>query len=154
MNAQTPPPCRHLALILGDQLDDASSVFEGLEPQLDVILMVEAIEESTHVWSHQQRTTLFLSAMRHFAEHLRQRGWRVDYRALETHGDLTLADGLRAAIAKHQPVTVMGVQPGDARVQAQLDNAMLSIALPANNTLASGMKGLKNYIEWFDCRKF
>ena len=154
MNIPTPSPCRQLVLILGDQLDDASSAFEGLEPQRDVILMVEAIEESTHVWSHQQRTTLFLSAMRHFAAELRQRGWHVDYRALETHGDLTLADGLQAAIDKHQPSTVIGVQPGDARVQAQLDNAMLSIASKANNARASVTKGLKNTIEWCEDRHF
>ena len=45
MNIPTPTPCRQLVLILGDQLDDTSSAFEGLEPQLDVVLMVEAIEE-------------------------------------------------------------------------------------------------------------
>ncbi|MFT5034445.1 MAG: deoxyribodipyrimidine photolyase-related protein, partial [Litorivivens sp.] len=43
--------CRHLLLILGDQLDEDSAVFDGMDPALDVVLMVEAIEESTHVWS-------------------------------------------------------------------------------------------------------
>ena len=154
MNISTQSPCRQLVLILGDQLDDASAAFEGLDPQLDVILMVEAMEESTHVWSHQQRTTLFLSAMRHFAESLRQRGWRIDYRALETHGDLTLADGLRAAVDKYQPGSVIGVQPGDARVQAQLDDAILSIADQASNTRASGTNSLKNHIEWREDKHF
>ena len=65
--------------------------------------MVEAFEESTHVWSHKIRTTLFLSAMRHFPKALERRGLRVDYRALDTHGDKTLTDGLRAAMEQHQP---------------------------------------------------
>ena len=91
------PPCRHLLLVLGDQLDIDSSVFDGLDPALDAVLMVEAFEESTHVWSHKARTALFLSAMRHFAGQLRQRGITVHYRALEHEGDPTLADGLRAA---------------------------------------------------------
>jgi deoxyribodipyrimidine photolyase-related protein len=115
---------RQLVLILGDQLDEVSSAFDGFDPTQDVVLMVEALEESTHVWSHKIRTTLFLSAMRHFAESLRQRGWQVDYRALDTHGDKTLADGLLAAIAQHQPHAVMGVEPGDLRVRQQIEDAV------------------------------
>jgi deoxyribodipyrimidine photolyase-related protein len=140
-------PCRHLVLILGDQLDEASSAFEGFDLAQDTVLMVEAIEESTHVWSHKIRTTLFLSAMRHFAKALALRGWRVDYRALDTHGDKTLSDGLRVAIEQHQPERVIGVEPGDLRVRFQLDNAMNSIAACAGNTWASGLKHSINWLE-------
>ncbi|MES2911393.1 MAG: cryptochrome/photolyase family protein, partial [Pseudomonadota bacterium] len=63
-----PEPCRNLIFVLGDQLDEDSSAFVGLDTTQDVVLMVEATEESTHVWSHKARTTLFLSAMRHFAQ--------------------------------------------------------------------------------------
>ena len=56
--------CRHLILILGDQLDESSAAFDGFDAAVDVVLMVEAVEESTHVWSHKARTVLFLSAMR------------------------------------------------------------------------------------------
>ena len=116
-------PVRHLVLILGDQLDESSTAFDGFDPKQDVVLMVEAFEESTHVWSHKIRTTLFLSAMRHFADSLKQRGWSVDYRAMDTHGDKTLADGLLAAISQHQPQAVVGVEPGDLRVRQQIEAA-------------------------------
>ena len=67
-NCQMPAkPTRHLVLILGDQLDEESSAFDGFDPLRDVVVMVEAAEEFTHVWSHKIRTTVFLSAMRHFA---------------------------------------------------------------------------------------
>ena len=115
---------RHLVFILGDQLDEDSSAFDGFDPALDRVLMVEAFEESTHVWSHKIRTTLFLSAMRHFADRLKQRGWSVDYRAMDTHGDKRLADGLLAAIAEHQPQAVIGVEPGDLRVRQQIEDAV------------------------------
>jgi deoxyribodipyrimidine photolyase-related protein len=115
---------RHLVLILGDQLDEASSAFDGFDPAQDTVLMVEAFEESTHVWSHKIRTTLFLSAMRHFAQSLKQRGWQVDYRALDTHGDQTLAEGLLAAIKERQPQAVIGVEPGDLRVRQQIEHAV------------------------------
>ena len=144
-------PCRHLILILGDQLDDASSAFDGFDPVQDVVLMVEAFEESTHVWSHKIRTTLFLSSMRHFAKTLEQRGLRVDYRALDTHGDKTLADGLRAAMEQHQPQQVIGIEPGDLRVRVQLEVAMNSIAAYASNT---GAKGKKSFIDWREDKHF
>ena len=144
-------PCRHLVLILGDQLDEESAAFKDFDPAQDRVLMVEAMEESTHVWSHKVRTTLFLSAMRHFAKALAQRGFTVDYRALDTHGHKTLSDGLRAAIEEHQPQQVIGVEPGDLRVRAELDGAIDSIARNAVNKTASG---LKPRIDWLEDKHF
>ncbi len=115
--------CRNLLLIFGDQLDEDSSVFDDMDPALDVVVMVEAAEESTHVWSHKARTALFLSAMRHFEEQLRQRTFQVHYRALDKENDLTLADGLKAAIAVFKPERVIGVEPGDLRVRALIEAA-------------------------------
>ncbi len=139
---------RNLVLILGDQLDHDASAFDGFDALQDMVLMVEAFEESTHVWSHKIRTTLFLSAMRHFADALRRRGWRVDYRALDTHGDKTLAAGLLAAIDQHQPHAVIGVEPGDLRVrasiEASLQDAIKSGAIKATNTGAKALKDTKN----------
>jgi deoxyribodipyrimidine photolyase-related protein len=147
-------PCRHLVMILGDQLDEASSAFDGFDPALDVVLMVEAFEESTHVWSHKIRTTLFLSAMRHFAEHLRQRKWRVAYRALDTHGDKTLGEGLCVAIEEHQPERLIGVEPGDFRVRQQIEDAIKSIAHSPRETCRTGQKDLKIVLEWREDKHF
>ena len=146
---------RHLVLILGDQLDEDSSAFAGFDPAQDVVLMVEAFEESTHVWSHKIRTALFLSAMRHFAEGLRLRGWQVDYRALDTEGDKTLADGLLTAIAERQPAAIVGVEPGDLRVRQQLDHAIYSIAASARKKGATDLKHPENlHIEWREDKHF
>jgi deoxyribodipyrimidine photolyase-related protein len=154
-------PCRHLIVILGDQLDAASAALDGIDATHDVVLMVEAFEESRHVWSHKIRTALFLSAMRHYAAALRERGLRVDYRSLDKHADATLADGLCAAIVQHRPQAVIGVQPGDARVQAQLDNAIKSVAAYAvkpwttdQNSLKNGQHKLCTNIQWREDRHF
>ncbi len=118
--------CRHVVLVLGDQLDADSSAFDGLDAGQDVVLMIEATEESTHVWSHKARTTLFLSAMRHFARDLaRQRpSLRIEYRSLDVEGDATLADGLRATLLKYQPQRVVCVEPGEMRVRCLIEAAM------------------------------
>ncbi|MFN3571771.1 MAG: cryptochrome/photolyase family protein, partial [Polaromonas sp.] len=123
--------CRHLVLILGDQLDESSAAFDGFDASQDRVLMIEASEESTHVWSHKARTVLFLSAMRHFAQTLLQRGWRLGYRALDQEADVTLADGLLAAVAQYQPQRVIAVEPGDLRVRQSLDSALKTGGHPA-----------------------
>ncbi len=111
---------RHLVLVLGDQLDHASAAFDGFDPAGDRVLMVEATGESTHVWSHKARTTLFLSAMRHFALDLRARGWTVDYRALGDDDACDLADILAARIAHHRPRGLVLVEPGEWRLERAL----------------------------------
>ena len=58
---------RTLVLVLGDQLDADAAAFDGFDPQQDAVWMAEVAQESTHVWSSQQRLVMFLSAMRHFA---------------------------------------------------------------------------------------
>ena len=108
---------RHLVLVLGDQLDAESAAFEGFDPACDAVLMIEAAGESTHVWSHKARSALFLSAMRHFAQDLRARGWTVDYRALGDDADAVLVDILAARLAQHRPRKLVLVEPGEWRLE-------------------------------------
>ncbi len=60
-----------LRLIFPDQLSRNLSALQDLDPQKDLILMVETHEEATYVKHHQQKLVLFFSAMRHFAENLK-----------------------------------------------------------------------------------
>ncbi len=108
---------RHLILILGDQLDAHAAAFDGFDPAQDAVWMAEVAEEATHVPSAKQRIVLFLSAMRHFAAGLRERGIDVRYTAMDAPDNrATLARELRAAIAQMQPVGLVLTAPGDWRV--------------------------------------
>ncbi|MGV3726154.1 cryptochrome/photolyase family protein [Hydrogenophaga sp.] len=113
-------PCRHLVVVLGDQLDRDASAFDGFDPTQDRVWMCEATEESTHVWSSQQRIVQFLAAMRHFAHALRAEGLPVDYETMREGG---LGDALREAIAQCRPARVRLTQPGDWRVLQALREA-------------------------------
>lgn len=106
---------RHLVLVLGDQLDPNSSAFDGFDPNLDVVWMAEVADEATYVWSSRVRIAFFLSAMRHFAAECRARGWRIDYTPLQA-GIASLADALRAAIARRRPQRLIVVELGEWRV--------------------------------------
>ena len=113
-------PCRHLVVVLGDQLDRDASAFDGFDPTQDRVWMCEATEESTHVWSSQQRIVQFLAAMRHFAHALKAEGLPVDYETMREGG---LGDALREAIAQCRPARVRLTQPGDWRVLQVLRDA-------------------------------
>ena len=115
------PPLRHLVVVLGDQLDRRSAAFDGFDPAQDRVWMAEVAEESTQVWSTQPRIALFLAAMRHFAETLREEGLPLDYRPLDDPGNRgTLAAELGAALARQRPAAVVLVQPGEWRVRESL----------------------------------
>ena len=109
-----------LVLVLGDQLDRGSPALAGLDPARDGVLMVEAPEESTHVWSHKARIALFFAAMRHFREDLRRDGVPLSYLAIGTHPHASLEAAWRAEIAARAPARVSCVEPGDWRVLGML----------------------------------
>ena len=95
-----PSALRHLIVILGDQLDRQSLVFDDFDPEQDAVWMCEASFEATHVWSSKPRITLFLSAMRHFRDELLARGFQVIYRELNTHQAASLEVALAENLAR------------------------------------------------------
>ena len=126
--------CRHLVLVLGDQLDRQSAVFDDIDPSRDVVWMAENVEESTHVWCHKLRLAFFFSAMRHFRDELRADGFEVHYHELtadpnEDRGD-SFADLLKVAIEERQPDRLLVVQPGDHRVETMLNTAAADADCP------------------------
>ncbi len=68
-----------LRLVLGDQLSDGLSSLADIDPAVDVVLMAEVMDEATYVRHHKQKLVLVFSAMRQFAERLRERGVEVCY---------------------------------------------------------------------------
>ncbi len=115
------PPLRHLVLVLGDQLNQDASALTDFDAEQDAIWMAEVDEESTHVKSAKQRSTLFLSAMRHFAADLRQKNWRVMYSAIDASDNVgTLAGELDKAITANRPAKLIMTAPGDWRVLQSL----------------------------------
>ena len=112
---------RHLVLILGDQLDLASSALSDFDPKCDTIWMAEVDEESTHIPSSKQRSTVFISAMRHFASELRDKNWPLIYTKLDAPDNTgSLSGELEKAIAQLQPNGLVMTAPGDWRVLQSL----------------------------------
>ena len=120
-----------LVIVLGDQLDHDSTALQGFDPAQDVVWMAEVAEESTHVWSSKQRIAIFLSAMRHFAAELRERGLPLRYTQLQDADNTgTLAGELQRAIADLRPQALILTAPGDWRVQQALRAVAAQAGLP------------------------
>ncbi|MCA1769243.1 MAG: cryptochrome/photolyase family protein, partial [Halomonas sp.] len=73
---------RPLVLVLGDQLTLDLASLRDL-PDDAVVALCEVASEGTYVPHHPQKIAMILAAMRHFAEELRERGYRVHYSALD-----------------------------------------------------------------------
>ena len=121
---------RRLLLVLGDQLNADSALFDDHDPCSDVVLMAEVAEESAHVPSSRVRTALFLSAMRHFRDRLTATGHTVRYHELGAAPAATLAGVVGHEIEALAPVEIRVVQPGDWRVRDALRLACRKRAVP------------------------
>ena len=117
-------PVRNLVVILGDQLNLDASALADFDPAQDAIWMAEVMEESKHVTSAKQRSTLFLSAMRHFAETLKSQNWPLHYIQLDDAHKAgnagNLADALDKAIQTTKPQQLVMTAPGEWRVLQSL----------------------------------
>ncbi|MBC7756298.1 MAG: cryptochrome/photolyase family protein [Bdellovibrio sp.] len=114
---------RHLILILGDQLNLDNPALDDFDAAQDAILMVEASNESSHVWSHKARIVLFLSAMRHFYASLQCQypcGLQSSYLKLGEHDFATLKDAWAHKIDLLKPQKVIICELGEYRLEQDL----------------------------------
>jgi len=119
---------RDLVLILGDQLDAQAQVLQELDPELDAVLMMEVDAEASgsgaSIRSHKQRTALFLSAMRHFAIELIEKGIRVRYIKLDAPQNTHSFQGeISRAVRVLSPRKLRVTHPGEWRVLDELKDA-------------------------------
>ncbi|MBS9404877.1 cryptochrome/photolyase family protein [Halomonas sp. TRM85114] len=105
-----------LVLVLGDQLSlDLPSLAEL--PEGGVVTMCEVAAEGRYVAHHPQKIALFLTAMRHFAESLKQRGIRVHYSALDDPDNTQdLLDEAERVARLYHCDEIRVVRPGEWRL--------------------------------------
>lgn len=132
-SAESDPPSTRrgrLLIVFGDQLDPDSALIRSAKPG-DTVLMMEVAGESRHVPSHVQRTVLFLSAMRHFAESLAAKQLQVRYITLDDPANTGAFDTEIARAADSlRPSELVCIQPGEWRVLAMLKRVSSATGIP------------------------
>lgn len=140
---------RNLIFVLGDQLTPQISSLKFGDSRLDRVLMVESMEEATYVGHHKKKIAFIFSAMRHFAEELRETGWRVDYidfNHLENRGGFIAQ--LEHAIKQCRPENLIVTEPGEWRVLQMLKQLKVTI-LPDDRFLCP----IADFKRWAEGRK-
>jgi len=108
---------RKLILLLGDQLSHDLVSLRAADPEHDRILMAEVREEGRYVPHHPKKILLILSAMRHFANELEERGFTVDYINLDDADNTgSLAGELERARERLDPEGIVLCEPGEWRL--------------------------------------
>ncbi|MGF1477209.1 MAG: cryptochrome/photolyase family protein [Geminicoccaceae bacterium] len=120
-----------LILVLGDQLSPHLSSLDAGDRATDGILMVEVEEEATYVRHHKKKIAFLFSAMRHFAEALKDAGWTVDYVKLDDDANRGSFTGeIARAVEHHAPARIIVTEPGEWRVRQAMEDWSERFDLP------------------------
>lgn len=140
-----------LALVLGDQLSHGLSALRESDKSRDIVVMAEVMDEGTYVPHHPKKIALILSAMRHFAEELRNDGWNVAYTQLDDpEASKSIVGELMRRGQEYGTSEVIATQPGEWRLIEALGNAPLTVTqLPDDRFICS----LDEFDQWADGRK-
>lgn len=128
--------------ILGDQLHPEMSALQDATPADTRILMIESRRDLRSRPLHARKLVLLLSAMRHFAADLRERGFSVDYH-MDAPDSLT---ALRAHCETYQPSELLVMQPADWDAAQFVSSLHETLGLPV--TVAPDTLFLTP-LEWF-----
>ena len=122
---------RTLRVLLGDQLSDRVSSLDGIDCATDLVLMAEVRDECTYVRHHKKKIVLVLSAMRHFAAGLRERGVPVHYVTLDDPANTqSLRSEMLRAAAWFQPQRIVATEAGEWRLLRDMSGWQEASGIP------------------------
>ena len=108
-----------LILVLGDQLSWSNPAIAAADPQADGIVLAEVREEASYVPHNRHKMVLIFSAMRHFAQALRDRGFTVYYTEISA-GLASLESACSEALKQHPAASIEVCSPGEYRLLAAM----------------------------------
>jgi len=112
---------RHLILVLGDQLSRNISSLEGVDRENDLIVMCEVWEEASYVKHHKKKIAFLFSAMRHFAEELKDEGFNIAYTKLGGEkSDSSFARVIKQHLEKSSFEKIIVTHSGEYRVWSDI----------------------------------
>lgn len=144
---------RNLIIIFGDQLNLDSSVLKEADKENDCLWMAEVVAESEYVWNSKQRIALFLSAMRHFREELKDNGFRVEYSEIE-QSEKSLSEQLIKDVKRLNPEALVVVKPGEWRIEKGLNQVAKKLDIPLRIVADDHfIDSPENFVKWAEGRK-
>ncbi len=124
----------NLRLILGDQLTMSLPIIEDATKSRDVFLLAEVKEEASYVKHHKLKIAFLFSAMRHFAEELKSKGYQVEYcKYDDQHNQGSLLKQVKYTLQQHDELdAVIVTEPGEYRLQQSMMQWANQLGTPVN----------------------
>ncbi len=116
--------------ILGDQLNPEISSLAGVDKAESVLLMIESLARARQRPYHKQKLVFIWSAMRHFAQELRELGYRVDYYEAQPN----LKAGLESHFKKYRPGQIRLMETAEYDRGARLADILKKYNVPVEVT--------------------
>ncbi|MFK7839260.1 MAG: cryptochrome/photolyase family protein [Bdellovibrionales bacterium] len=144
-----------LIMILGDQLSHSISSLKNFDSQTDIIWMCEVWDEAKYVKHHKKKIAFIFSAMRHFAEELKEKGYNVHYTKLDDPDNAGSFHGeIKRAVKIHNPSQIIITEASEYRVLEDIKtwekDYEISVDIrPDDRFLATH----KDFANWADGRK-
>jgi deoxyribodipyrimidine photolyase-related protein len=117
---------KKLILILGDQLDIKSAALRNFDFKTDEVIMIESMHEAKYVWTHKAKIALFLSAMRHFADNLKEQNYPLTY---VQNSSLTIVAALKEKLLHKKFTHLVCVEPGEWRLKQQIEELAKDVSI-------------------------
>lgn len=142
---------RRVILVLGDQLSPDLAVLRDGDPGQDVVVMAEVADEAGYVPHHPKKIALIFSAMRHFAEELRESGWDLRYFRLDgDEAPRSICGALMRVVQELEPEEVVAVEPGEWRLIDALEACPVGVRMVEDDRFYASHK---RFEDWADGRK-
>lgn len=120
-----------LCFLLGDQLSDSLSSLEQINREQDLVFLCEVREEATYVPHHPKKIAFLFSAMRHFAQNLKDQGYRVRYTKYDDpHNTGCFEKELHRLISDEAITEIHCTQPGEWRVLEKITSLQSRLSIP------------------------
>jgi deoxyribodipyrimidine photolyase-related protein len=120
-----------LRLILADQLSELLVSLSGACKNSDIIMLCEVMSEATYVPHHPKKIAFLFSSMRHFAEELRCKGYKIRYIRLDDPLNTGSLEGeIKRAIAELEPERIIVTEPGEWRILTMMQQWEISLGIP------------------------
>lgn len=128
-----------LCVVLGDQLSLNSSSLQNINADTDYVLMAEVNSEATYVKHHKAKIAFVFSAMRHFANEIKQIGYCINYvKYNDTNNKGSLTSQVADFLANHQEISsIVVMKPAEYRLHQDIltwsHNLQISVEITEDN---------------------
>ncbi|WP_417502034.1 cryptochrome/photolyase family protein [Marinobacter sp.] len=145
----------NLILILGDQLTTDISALEGADPKRDTVVMAEVHEEASYTNHHKKKLVLLFSAMRHFAQKLKQDGWQVHYQQYHPDNKRQSLEGVVSSLLGDlRPSNIITTECGEWRLHNQICQLQKRLGVPVEvRTDTRFIASKREFANWAEGRK-